>query len=104
MIHYELIHNDKVVSVRHKQHIGFASPAGGSKFIKHFNIKYACPAMYGLEAKRQLDEGGLPSGRSKHREIIQFGLDGEAHEGRKWAFETFDLLYPCEQIRHGTLH
>lgn len=104
LVHYEINHNDKIVSVRHRQHIGVSNPDGISRFIKHFNIKHACPAMYGLEGKKIIDRGGLASGGSKHREIITFGLDGEDHEGQKWVFESFDLLYPSEKLKHGTLH
>ncbi len=101
--HFELMHDEEVISVKHLQHLAFAKPSGRSRFVNHFNIKYACPALYGIEGKRMIDEGGLSSGRSKHREIIRFGLDGDNHEGRKWVIETFDLLEPCEQLRHGTI-
>lgn len=85
-----------VVQVRHRQHVSFAKPGNQSPDLCHYNLRHCCPAIYGLEGKKVIDAGGLPSGRCEFRDIMQFGLDGETHEGRKWLIETHDIVSPLE--------
>jgi hypothetical protein len=102
-MHYHVQLDGKTISVRHRQHVAVTEVAGVSRFIKHFTTRHAFPAVFGLVGQKRLEEGWFKSGVSLHRELLQFGLDGEDHEYRKWAIETVDILTPSAQVQHGTL-
>lgn len=100
---YALRFEDTVVTVCHRQHVSFKSQARGDRF-SHYNLNYACPALFGEAGGRVVRDKTMPWGRSHLQAILQYGLNGERPTGHHWAIESLNILLPFEQLLHGTVH
>ena len=89
-----------VIQVIHRQHVSITSRYKPHNLIKHYSTSSASPAFFGKEGGKVIK--GIQEQRDQDRKIISFGLDSV--DLTTWAIETFDLLYPTTELKHGALH